>query len=140
MKRIYIVLLVVVMVVGSKLSYGQAINDHMFPAQAAAKPFIDFDSKGFLINGKRTFLASAGLEYARIPRQLWRDRLLRLKRAGFNCVEVYSFWNYHEPHEGKFNFTGDHDLNAFLSIVKSLDMYAIARVGPYACAEWDLGG
>jgi beta-galactosidase len=39
-------------------------------------------------------------------------------------------WNFHEPLEGKFNFTGDHDLNAFLSIVKSLDMYAIVRVGP----------
>lgn len=139
-KRIYIVLLTVVMLLAGKLSFSQAINDHIFPAQASAKPFIDFDSKGFLINGKRTFLASAGLEYARIPRQLWRDRLLRLKRAGFNCVEIYSYWNYHEPHEGQFNFTGDHDLNAFLSIVKSLDMYAIARVGPYACAEWDLGG
>ncbi|MDN5289458.1 MAG: hypothetical protein JWR38_5732 [Mucilaginibacter sp.] len=140
-RRIYITaLLVVALSVCSSLGYGQAINDHIFPAQASAKPFIDFDSKGFLINGKRTFLASGGIDYARVPHQLWRDRLLRLKRAGFNCVEVYSFWNFHEPQEGKFDFTGDHDLNAFLSIVKSLNMYVIARVGPYACAEWDLGG
>ncbi|MDR6943495.1 beta-galactosidase [Mucilaginibacter pocheonensis] len=116
------------------------MNDHIFPAQASAKPFINFDSKGFLINGKRTFLVSAGLEYARVPRQLWYDRLLRLKRAGFNCVEIYTLWNYHEPQEGKFNFTGDHDLNAFLNMVKSLGMYAIVRVGPYYCAEWDMGG
>jgi beta-galactosidase len=112
----------------------------MFPAHEVAKPYIDFDKKGFLINGKRTFLASAGLEYARIPRQLWYDRLLRLKRAGFNCVEVYTFWNIHEPQEGKFDFAGDHDLNAFLDIVKELGMYAIVRVGPYYCAEWDFGG
>jgi beta-galactosidase len=139
-KRFYTALLVVAMLVGSNRGYSQSINDHIFPAQETAKPFINFDSKGFLINGKRTFLASAGLEYARIPRQLWRDRLLRLKRAGFNCVEVYTMWNFHEPLEGKFNFSGDHDLNAFLIMVKNLDMYAIVRVGPYYCAEWDLGG
>jgi len=80
------------------------------------------------------------MEYARVPRALWADRLLRLKRAGFNCVEVYTFWNYHEPREGVFDFTGDHDLGAFLRLVKSMGMYAIVRVGPYYCAEWDNGG
>ncbi|MET1055866.1 MAG: beta-galactosidase, partial [Pedobacter sp.] len=116
------------------------INDHMFPASAAARPFSDFDSKGFLINGKRTFLVSAGIEYARVPHELWKDRLLRLKRAGFNSVEIYTIWNYHEPLEGKFEFSGDHDLDAFLALVKKLEMYAIVRVGPYYCAEWDQGG
>ena len=117
-----------------------AANDHMFPAATAAKPFIDYDTHGFLINGKRTFLVSAGLEYARVPRAQWRDRLLRLKRAGFNCVEVYTFWNWHEPQEGKFNFSGDHDLDAFFKLVHEMGMYAIARVGPYYCAEWEGGG
>jgi beta-galactosidase len=136
----YIILLIIALAVCNNTVHSQAINDHIFPAQATAKPFIDFDSKGFLINGKRTFLASAGMEYARVPHQLWHDRLLRLKRAGFNCVEIYTLWNFHEPQEGKFNFTGDHDLNAFLKIVKDLGMYAIVRVGPYYCAEWDMGG
>lgn len=116
------------------------INDYMFPAAPEAKKYSNYDPKGFIINSKRTFLVSAGLEYARIPHQLWHDRLLRLKRDGFNCVEIYTFWNFHEPHEGQFDFTGDHDLNAFLKEVKKLGMYAIARVGPYYCAEWDSGG
>ncbi|HEY0174957.1 MAG TPA: beta-galactosidase, partial [Pedobacter sp.] len=120
---------------------GQVVmNDHMFPPQAAAKPFSDFDAKGFLINGKRTFLVSAGIEYARVPYGLWQDRLLRLKRAGFNSVEIYTFWNFHEPREGQFEFSGDQDLDQFLSLVKKLGMYAIVRVGPYYCAEWDQGG
>jgi beta-galactosidase len=116
------------------------INDHMFPAAAAAKPFIDFDSKGFLINGKRTFIVSANMEYARVPRQLWRDRLIRLKRAGFNAIETYTFWNYHEPKEGQFSFSGDQDLDAFLKLIRDLGMYSIVRVGPYYCGEWNLGG
>ena len=115
-------------------------NDHIFPAAPAAKASVDFDSHGFLINGKRTFIASAGMEYARVPHALWRDRLLRLKRAGFNCVEMYNFWDWHEPQEGKFDFSGDHDLDAYLKLVHQMGMYAICRVGPYYCAEWDFGG
>ena len=78
--------------------------------------------------------------HARVPRALWRDRLLRLKRAGFNCVEMYTFWNTHEPQEGQFDFSGDLDLDAYLKLVHQVGMYAICRVGPYYCAEWDNGG
>jgi beta-galactosidase len=123
---------------GSALA--QEPNDHIFPAAVAAKRFIDFDSKGFLVHGQRVFLVSAGIEYARVPHELWGDRLLRLQRAGFNCVEIYTFWNFHEPREGVFAFGGDHDLGAFLGLVKKMGMYAIVRVGPYYCAEWDNGG
>jgi beta-galactosidase len=115
-------------------------DDGIFPSAPAARSAIDFDGRGFLIHGKRTPIISAGLEYARIPRALWRDRLQRLQRAGFNCVEVYTFWNWHEPKEGQFDFSGDHDLDAFLKLVHQLGMYAICRVGPYYCAEWDGGG
>jgi beta-galactosidase len=132
-------ILVFALFVLSHLAYSQQ-NDHIFPASPAAKKYIDFDKQGFIINGKKTFLVSAGLEYARIPHQLWRDRLLRLKRDGFNCIEIYTFWNFHEPHEGKFDFSGDHDLDAFLKLVKQMGMYATVRVGPYYCAEWTFGG
>ena len=118
----------------------QDVNDHIFAPALAAKTSIEFDNRGFIIKGKRTFIVSAGLEYARIPHELWADRLLRLKRAGFNCIEIYTIWNFHEEHEGIFNFSGDHDLDAFLKLVKQLDLYAIVRVGPYYCAEWDSGG
>ena len=120
--------------------FGQGSNDHIFPGAAVAKPTIDFDPRGFIIHGKREFLVSAGLEYARMPRALWEDRLLRLKRAGFNCVEIYTFWNWHEPKEGQFDFSGDHDLDAFLKLAAKMGLYVIARVGPYYCAEWDNGG
>ena len=115
-------------------------DDGIFPPAPAAAPYINFDGRGFLVNGSRTFLASGGLEYCRIPRTLWRDRLLRLKRAGFNTVEIYNMWNFHEPKKGQFDFSGDHDLNAFLKLVKAMGLYAVVRVGPYVCAEWDSGG
>jgi len=115
-------------------------NDSMFPPAAPAGSSINFDKTGFLIDGKRVFVASAGMEYARVPQALWADRLMRFKRAGFNCVECYTFWNYHEAQNGQFNFTGNANLDAYLKLAKSLGLYAIVRVGPYYCAEWDSGG
>jgi beta-galactosidase len=137
----YILLQLLLLVFFISSSYAQEqINDYMFASKPSAKSSIDFDAKGFLINGKRTFLASAGVEYARMPHELWQDRLLRLKRGGFNCVEIYTLWNFHEPTEGQFEFSGDQNLDEFLTLVKTLGMYAIVRVGPYYCAEWDQGG
>ena len=115
-------------------------NDSIFPPLPAAKPYINFDGKGFIIHGKRTFIVSGELQYPRTPRAEWRDRLLRIKRAGYNTVQTYAFWNFHEPREGQFDFSGDKDLNAFLKTVQSLGMYAIVRAGPYINAEWDTGG
>ena len=115
-------------------------NDSIFPPLPAAKPYINFDGKGFLINGKRTFIVAGELQYPRTPRALWRDRLLRIKRAGYNTVQTYAFWNYHEPREDEFDFTGEKDLDAFLKLVHSLNLYAIVRMGPYVNAEWDTGG
>lgn len=115
-------------------------NDSIFPPLAAAKPYINFDGKGFIVKGKRTFIVAGDFHYPRTPRALWRDRLLRIKRAGYNTVQTYAFWNFHEPREGEFDFSGDKDLNAFLKTVQSLNMYAIVRAGPYINAEWDTGG
>ena len=115
-------------------------NDSMFPATKAAKPFIDFDGRGFLIHGKRTYVVAGDMHYSRIPRAQWRTRLLRIKRAGYNTIQTYAFWNFQEPQEGHFIFTGDRDLNAYLKLIHALGMYAIVRMGPYVNAEWDTGG
>ena len=115
-------------------------NDEMYPPAPAAEAMIHEDGRGFTINGQFVYVASGSIHYARVPRALWRDRLLRLKRAGFNTVETYAFWNFHEPRENQWDFTGDKDFGAFLATAQELGLYAIVRVGPYVCAEWDSGG
>jgi beta-galactosidase len=117
------------------------LNDDLFPPGPAAAKFSDFDGRGFIINGQRTFIVSGSVHYPRVPREDWREVLLKLKRAGFNTVQTYVFWNYHEAHEGQFDFTSDsRDLGAFLDTAKEVGLYAIVRVGPYVCAEWENGG
>jgi beta-galactosidase len=118
-----------------------ASNDDIYPPGDGAKSAIDFDGLGFMIHGKRVFITSGSVHFARVPREMWRDILLKLKRSGFNTVETYVFWNYHEEQEGKFDFTStNHDLGAFLDLAKEVGLYAIVRVGPYSCAEWSNGG
>jgi beta-galactosidase len=116
-------------------------NDGIFPPAPAAAATINFDGKGFIIRGKREFIASGSIHFPRVPRELWRDRLLKLKRAGFNTVQTYVFWNFNETEPGKIDFTTDaHDLGAFLQTAQDVGLYAVVRVGPYVCAEWDSGG
>jgi len=125
----------------ARLCRASTDNDDIFPPAPAAAKAINFDGRGFLINGRRTFITSGSVHYARVPREDWHDILLKLKRSGFNTVETYVFWSYHEAHEGQFDFTTDsRDLGAFLDTAKELGLYAILRVGPYSCSEWENGG
>jgi len=83
---------------------------------------------------------SGSIHYPRVPHELWADRLLRLKRCNFNTVQTYAFWNYSEPKENQYRFTGDGDISKFLSTAQKVGLYATVRPGPYVCAEWDFGG
>ena len=80
------------------------------------------------------------MHYFRIPREYWRDRLLKLKECGFNCVETYTCWNLHEPREGEYDFSGMLDVAEYVKTAEELGLYVILRPGPYICAEWDFGG
>ena len=98
------------------------------------------DGKDFIIDGKKDTLRSGAIHYFRIPSYYWRDRLLKLKECGLNCVETYIAWNIHEEKEGKFDFSGEKDVGKFLDIAAELGLLAIVRPGPYICAEWECGG
>ena len=115
-------------------------NGEIYPAQPAAEKAITWKDGYFVINGKPTILTSGEMHYARIPRELWRDRIWRAKEMGFNCVQTYVFWNAHEGKEGQWDFTDNLDLDAWLKELQDAGMYAIVRVGPYSCGEWDNGG
>jgi len=101
---------------------------------------ITYDQKSFWINGRRLFLNTAVIHYFRMPREEWREVLVKAKLAGMNCVDTYFAWNVHEPREGEWNFAGDADCGAFLDLCAELGLMVIARPGPFICAEWDFGG
>jgi beta-galactosidase len=94
----------------------------------------------FTLDGKPFKVLSGELHYARIPREYWHARLKMAKAMGLNTIATYVFWNVHEPAPGEYDFTGQYDLAAFIRAAQQEGLYVILRSGPYACAEWDLGG
>ena len=92
------------------------------------------------VRGKQVYLIAGTIDYFRCPRQLWRDTLLRAKRAGLNTISFYIAWNFHETVEGQADFSGDRDLGHFLDLCADLELLAWPRFGPFICAEWEAGG
>ncbi|WP_258166251.1 beta-galactosidase [Paenibacillus sp. PCH8] len=101
---------------------------------------LTYDTRSFFLNGERIFLNSATIHYFRMPKEEWREVLLKAKLAGMNCIDTYFAWNVHEPEEGQWSFEGDNDCGEFLDLCAELGMWVIARPGPFICAEWDFGG
>jgi len=116
--------------------------DGIFPASTSeAAAAMHWNGNGyFVVNGKPTFISSGEIHYARVPRELWKDRILRAKAMGLNTIQTYVMWNAHEGTEGHFDFSGNLDLDAWLTTVQECGMYADVRPGPYICGEWENGG
>ena len=109
-------------------------------AAAGTKTPLRVEGKQFLLNDKPFQILSGEVEYARVPRADWRDRLRKVRAMGLNTVTVYVFWNLHETRPGVFDFEGQKDVAEFLREAKEEGLYVVLRPGPYVCGEWDLGG
>ncbi|TYP79869.1 beta-galactosidase [Paenibacillus methanolicus] len=101
---------------------------------------IELQPDAIRINGRSEIMLCASLFYFRIPRALWQERMEQLKACGYNSIDVYFPWNYHEDAEGQWDFGGERDVAAFLRLAKEAGLYVVARPGPYICSEWDGGG
>ena len=98
------------------------------------------DKNRFLLNGQPFVVKAAEIHYPRIPRPYWEHRIKMCKALGMNTICIYAFWNIHEQREGQYDFTDNNDVAAFCRIAQKNGMYVIVRPGPYACAEWEMGG
>jgi beta-xylosidase len=105
---------------------------------------IGYSKNGMRINGEDQFVYSAAFHYFRVPQPLWAKRFQKIKEAGFNTIETYIPWNWHERNmpsglgdTSQFNFS---ELKTFLKMAESFGFNIIARPGPFICAEWAGGG
>lgn len=104
------------------------------------KGTFEVGDKTFLLNGQPFVVKAAEIHYPRIPKEYWEHRIQMCKALGMNTVCLYIFWNYHEPEEGKYDFSGQKDIAAFCKLAQKHGLYVIVRPGPYVCAEWEMGG
>ena len=108
-------------------------------SQQAKHTFKLGESK-FLLDDKPFRIISGEIHYPRVPREAWRARMKMAKAMGLNTIGTYVFWNLHEPEKGKFDFTGNNDIAAFVKIATEEGLWVILRPSPYVCAEWEFGG
>lgn len=94
----------------------------------------------FLLDGKPFQIISGEMHYPRVPREAWRDRMRKAKAMGLNTIGTYVFWNLHEPQKGKYDFSGNNDIAAFVKTAQEEGLWVILRPSPYVCAEWEFGG
>jgi beta-galactosidase len=109
------------------------------PAQTPAHTFV-IGTNDFLLDGKKFQIRCGEIHAARVPKEYWRQRLQMARAMGLNTVCAYLFWNLHEPEPGKFDWSGQADDAEFCRIAQEEGLWVILRPGPYACAEWEMGG
>jgi beta-galactosidase len=109
-------------------------------AQVSKSGTFEAGDKTFLLNGKPFVVRAGEIHFPRIPREYWEQRIQMCKAMGMNTICIYLFWNFHEQQPDQFDFTGQKDVAEFVRLIQKNGMYCIVRPGPYACAEWDMGG
>ncbi|RYZ73095.1 MAG: hypothetical protein EOP09_02325, partial [Proteobacteria bacterium] len=100
---------------------------------------VELNATSYLIDGRPTLLRGGSIQWFRIPKAEWEDRVIKFKAAGFNTIDMYTSWRDFEPREGAFDFETK-DFRAFLDLAKKHGLYVYFRPGPYITNEMDGGG
>ncbi|MBS1604625.1 MAG: beta-galactosidase, partial [Bacteroidetes bacterium] len=94
----------------------------------------------FLLDNKPFQMISGEMHYSRVPREAWRQRMKMARAMGLNTIGTYVFWNVQEPEKGRFDFSGNNDIAAFVRTAQQEGLWVVLRPSPYVCAEWEFGG
>ena len=99
-----------------------------------------FNEKYLLKNGEAWFPIMGEMHYSRYPKKYWKESIEKMKAGGVDVLSSYVIWIHHEEVEGKYDFSGNKDLRAFVETCKACGMYMILRIGPWSHAEARNGG
>ncbi len=89
----------------------------------------------FRIDGKTTPLYGGAVHYWRLDRDKWDGILESVKGMGFTTISIYIPWEIHEIERGTFDFSGNKDIDAFLTLIESKGLNIVARPGPQINSE-----
>lgn len=101
---------------------------------------ITYNSNGFFKDGEPWFPVMGEFQYSRNDHRSWKSGIAKMKSLGINTVASYVIWIHHEEERGKFDFTENNHLRAFLEEIKQAGMLCCLRVGPWVHAEVRNGG
>ena len=101
---------------------------------------IEFNNRYMTIGGKPALPVMGEMHFSRVPRERWKDVLLKMKAGGIQIVSCYLFWNHHEEIEGRFDWSGNKDFRGFVQLCASLGLWVYPRIGPWSHGEARNGG
>ncbi len=117
---------------------------HIRPSLSTDRHHFAVRDELFWLDGEPRILQAGEFHYFRTPREEWAHRLGLLKQAGFQAVASYIPWLWHELAEGEWDFDGhthpQRDLIGFLDLAAEMELWIIARPGPYIMAETNREG
>jgi hypothetical protein len=109
---------------------GQSPDGHVFGA----------NSHYLTLDGQPWFPVMGEFHYSRYPAAEWESEILKMKAGGIGVVATYVFWIHHEETEGKFDWSGQHDLRRFVELCAKHGLFAWVRIGPWCHGEARNGG
>jgi beta-galactosidase len=108
---------------------------------------ISYQDGRYFDNDAPLFIAAADYQYYRDRREHWEDRLTKLKASGVNTITFYIPWRHHLRMDGGrrgYDFTGktkdSRDVVQFMKLIAGMDLYMIAKPGPFVHSELNIGG
>ena len=103
-----------------------------------------FSENNLMINNIPFYICGGEIQYFRLPKALWQERLKQAAEGGLNTVSSYIPWYFHEYEEGEFDFDGktmpERDIRGFLRLAQEAGLKVVARPGPYINSELRFGG
>jgi hypothetical protein len=103
---------------------------------------VTYNNRSLLLNGHPSLFLSGSIHYPRSTPAMWPELLRNAAADGLNLIEIYVFWNFHQPTDGPIDWgvgpdgDGRTNLTRFLDICAENNLFVNFRIGPYVCAEW----
>lgn len=107
---------------------------------------IQLDKGIYSVDGRSQIMVSADYPYYRDTLDNWRHRLIRLRDdCRVNIITFYIPWRHHQPRpDSPPDFNGHSQANRnvihFIQLCAELNLYCIAKPGPFIHAETNFGG
>ncbi len=89
----------------------------------------------FRIDGTPAPLYGGAVHYWRLDRDKWPTILDTVKHMGFTTISIYIPWEVHEVARGRFDFSGNKDIDAFLTLIEEKGLDIVVRPGPQINSE-----
>jgi Glycosyl hydrolases family 35 len=121
---------------------------------------VTYDGRSFLLNGNRALFLSGSIHPNRATKQTWELALDHAVQQGLNMITIYVFWAEHQPlpnrdidwtlpagkgvacqpaSERQPSYCG-WSLADAIRAAANRGLFIHARIGPYACGEYNYGG